>query len=98
LPQIFNVLRGDMSFVGPRPGLPVQAELTEERRRRGVFALRPGITGLAQVRGIDMSDPARLAAVDADYAASRSLAGDLRLIWRTFAGSGRGDAAAPPQA
>lgn len=91
LPQLWNVLRGEMSFVGPRPCLPVQRELVEERRRRGVLELRPGITGLAQVQGIDMRDPVRLATIDAEYAATRSFAGDLKLILRTVAGGGQGD-------
>ena len=65
LPQLWNVLKGEMSLVGPRPCLPGQTELIDERARRGVFSARPGITGLAQVQGIDMSDPARLAEIDA---------------------------------
>ena len=54
LPQLWNVLVGDMSLVGPRPGLPNQFELTNAREALGVFNVRPGITGLAQVCGIDM--------------------------------------------
>ncbi|WP_279481764.1 sugar transferase [Aureimonas sp. SK2] len=91
LPQLWNVLKGEMSFVGPRPCLPVQAQLIKARRARGVFALRPGITGLAQVQDIDMSDPERLAIVDAEYLATRSFAGDIRLILQTVTGKGRGD-------
>ncbi|MCQ8784044.1 sugar transferase [Mangrovibrevibacter kandeliae] len=91
LPQLWNVLRGDMSLVGPRPCLPQQTVLVEARRARGVLAVRPGITGLAQVRGIDMSDPLRLAAVDADYVRRRSMRLDLVLLLRTVIGGGRGD-------
>lgn len=91
LPQLVNVLRGEMSLVGPRPCLPIQHELIEARRRRGVLELRPGITGLAQVQGIDMREPERLAEVDARYLATRSFAGDLVLILRTVTGSGQGD-------
>lgn len=91
LPQLWNVLVGEMSLVGPRPCLPVQEELIEERRKRGVLTVLPGITGLAQVEGIDMSDPVRLAERDADYVASRSFPGDLKLILRTVTGSGSGD-------
>ena len=91
LPQLWNVLRGDMSLVGPRPCLPSQEQLIAERRRRGVFAVRPGITGKAQVLGVDMSDPERLARIDAVYARERSFIGDLVLILRTVVGSGRGD-------
>ena len=91
LPQLWNVLRGDMSFVGPRPCLPVQREVIEERETRGVLALRPGITGLAQVRGIDMSRPVLLAETDAAYLTGRSFTGDLILILKTVTGSGQGD-------
>jgi O-antigen biosynthesis protein WbqP len=91
LPQLWNVLVGEMSFVGPRPCLPSQTELIAERRRLGVYGLRPGITGVAQVRGIDMSDPQRLAAVDATYLGTDSLVTDIRLIWITIRGGGRGD-------
>ncbi len=90
LPQLFNVLAGDMSLVGPRPCLPSQLELIEARRRLGVLDVPPGITGLAQVRGIDMSDADRLANVDAQYVRSRSLKGDLKLIWATLRGQGVG--------
>jgi O-antigen biosynthesis protein WbqP len=90
LPQLWNVLLGDMSLVGPRPCLPTQNELVEARRRLGVFEVPPGITGLAQVRGIDMSDPHRLAKIDARYIRCRSFAGDLKLIWATLRGHGVG--------
>lgn len=96
LPQIWNVLNGTMSFVGPRPGLPNQLDLTEARRRHGVFALVPGITGVAQIRGIDMSTPELLAEVDSGYRGRWSLARDLRILWATATGSGAGDAAAGP--
>jgi O-antigen biosynthesis protein WbqP len=92
LPQLWNVLKGEMSFVGPRPCLPSQTALIEERRKRGVLALRPGITGLAQVNDIDMSDPVRLANKDAEYARSQSLTGDIGILFRTvFGGAGSGD-------
>jgi Bacterial sugar transferase len=90
LPQLVNVLRGDMSLVGPRPCLPTQAELIAARHRQGAFDLRPGITGLAQVQGVDMSEPERLARLDGDYARTRSFAGDLMLILSTITGSGIG--------
>ena len=91
LPQLWNVLKGEMSFVGPRPCLPSQTMLVEERRRRGVLAVHPGITGKAQVMGIDMSDPVRLAEIDAEAIAERSFVGDLLLILRTVSGGGQGD-------
>lgn len=92
LPQLWNILRGEMSFVGPRPCLPSQIQLIEERRKRGVLAIKPGITGVAQVEGIDMSDPLSLAEKDAEYLHTASLMTDLGLIWRTlFNKEGRGD-------
>lgn len=91
LPQLINILSGEMSFVGPRPCLPSQTELIEERDRRGVFEVLPGITGLGQVRGIDMSEPRRLAECDAEYIENQSLWFDLRLVWKTFLGDGQGD-------
>lgn len=91
IPQLWNVARGEMSLVGPRPCLPRQTELVEARRRRGVYGVRPGITGLAQVRGVDMSDPERLAALDAEYVRTMSFGSDLRLILATVTGAGQGD-------
>jgi O-antigen biosynthesis protein WbqP len=90
LPQVWNVLIGDMSLVGPRPCLPSQIELVEARRRLGVLEMRPGITGLAQVGGVDMSDAERLAEIDARYVRTQSLLGDFRLIWATLRGQGIG--------
>ena len=62
--QLFNVLSGDMSLVVPRPCLPNQKKLINEREKRGVFKVKPGITGLAQVSGIDMKTPTFLAKTD----------------------------------
>ncbi len=91
LPQAWNLLKGEMALIGPRPCLPVQKELIAARRVRGVLAVRPGISGLAQVQGIDMSDPERLAKCDARYVALRGLLLDLRLMLATLRGGGRGD-------
>lgn len=91
LPQLWNVLKGEMGLIGPRPCLPSQHELIERRRAAGILNVRPGISGLAQVAGIDMSDPARLVEWDARYIALRSLALDLKLIMQTLNGGGRGD-------
>lgn len=91
LPQLWNVVKGEMSLVGPRPCLPVQVELVEEREKRGVFAILPGITGLAQVEGIDMSDPVKLAERDSDYVGDKSFALDLRILLATVTGKGNGD-------
>lgn len=94
LPQLWNVLMGDMSFVGPRPCLPSQTMLIEERQKRGVLSVRPGITGLAQINGVDMSDPVRLAEMDAEYLRARSYRLDLAILFYTvFRGAGRGDRA-----
>jgi O-antigen biosynthesis protein WbqP len=90
LPQLWNVLIGDMSLVGPRPCLPSQVGLVEARRRLGVLDVRPGITGLAQVNGVDMSDANRLAEIDAQYVRSQSLMADFRLILATLRGEGVG--------
>ncbi len=84
LPQLWNVLVGEMSLVGPRPCLPNQKKLITERRARDVFIATPGITGLAQVEGIDMSRPERLAEVDQTYIRTRSMGMDLTLILRTL--------------
>lgn len=94
LPQLWNVLAGDMSVVGPRPGLPSQAVLIEVRRRAGIFTIRPGITGFTQVAGLDMSDPDRLTALDVAYLQNMSLLTDLKVIIQTVLGAGRRDAAA----
>lgn len=93
LPQLWNVLRGQMSFVGPRPGLYNQTELTRAREDLGVFTARPGITGLAQVSGIDMSTPELLAETDAEMLRTLNLGSYLRLILLTALGRGRGDPA-----
>ncbi len=95
LPQIVNVLKGDMSFVGPRPCLPVQTQLIKARADHGVYDILPGVTGLAQIQGVDMSDPQRLARIDGEYVRIKSLGTDLRIIWATVRGKGSGDAIKP---
>lgn len=94
LPQLWNVVRGHMSLVGPRPCLPGQHELIEARSRLDLYAIRPGITGPAQIDGIDMSDPARLAAREHAYFSAARPPFDWPVLVQTFTGSGRGDAAA----
>lgn len=91
LPQLWNVLKGDMSLVGPRPNLENQYELIEERERRGVYAVRPGITGLAQVQGIDMSTPELLASTDAEMIRGMNISSYFRFILLTIRGQGQGD-------
>lgn len=91
LPQLWNVLKGEMSLVGPRPCLFNQTELIAERTLRGVFDARPGITGLAQTKGIDMSTPALLAETDATMLSEMNMQAYFKYILKTVAGSGSGD-------
>jgi O-antigen biosynthesis protein WbqP len=91
LPQLWNVLKGDMSLVGPRPCLLSQEELVAERAFLGVFNVRPGITGLAQIKGIDMSTPRLLAEIDAEMIRSLSLRNYFRYVFLTAIGKGAGD-------
>ena len=91
LPQLWNVLKGEMSLVGPRPCLLDQHELIEERAARGVFAARPGITGLAQISGIDMSTPRLLAETDARMLQGLGVPTYFSYIIKTLTGAGRGD-------
>lgn len=91
LPQLWNVLKGEMSLVGPRPCLFNQVELIAAREVRGVFDVRPGITGLAQVRGIDMSTPELLAEVDAEMMRRLDLGAYFSYILQTLTGAGAGD-------
>jgi len=91
LPQLFNVLIGDMSLVGPRPNLYNQEELIEERDKLGVYNVRPGITGLAQINEIDMSTPGLLAETDAAMIKTMSLGKYFSYILQTVLGKGAGD-------
>lgn len=91
LPQLWNVLKGEMSLVGPRPGLANQTELTQARAAKAVFDVRPGVTGLSQVNEIDMSTPELLAESDAKMIQSMSLGHYFEYIWLTASGKGRGD-------
>jgi O-antigen biosynthesis protein WbqP len=91
LPQLWNVLLGDMSLVGPRPCLFNQQELISHRAALGVFSARPGITGLAQIQGIDMSTPELLAKTDAQMLAPLTLPDYFRYIFLTVLGRGSGD-------
>jgi len=91
LPQLWNVLRGEMSLVGPRPGLFNQDELTEARSKRGVFDVRPGITGLSQISEIDMSTPELLAETDEKMIETMSLKSYFHYIVATVLGKGAGD-------
>jgi O-antigen biosynthesis protein WbqP len=91
LPQLCNVLIGDMSLVGPRPNLFNQEGLIKERDARGVYTIRPGITGLAQINKIDMSTPQLLAETDAKMVQSFSIFKYFYYIIVTVLGKGSGD-------
>jgi len=84
LPQLLNVLRGDMSLVGPRPALPSQKDLIALRRKGGAEEVKPGLTGLAQVNSFDGMSAETKARYDNEYAASVSLVGDLRIFPQTL--------------
>lgn len=91
LPQLWNVLKGDMSLVGPRPGLYNQQELLDARESVGVFNVRPGITGLAQISEVDMSTPELLAQTDAKMIANLSIKTYFKYLFLTLTGKGQGD-------
>lgn len=84
LPQLINVLKGEMSLVGPRPCLFNQQDLIAERESRGVFTVLPGITGLAQVNEVDMSTPVKLAELDQQMIQTLNLKTTLRISFRPF--------------
>ncbi len=84
LPQLFNILRGDMSVVGPRPPLPSQLELIAERHKNGAIHCLPGLTGLAQINGYDGMPVPEKAAFDGRYAARITFLGDILIILKTF--------------
>ncbi len=91
LPQLINVLKGDMSLVGPRPNLFNQTELIEERDKLGVYNVVPGITGLSQINEIDMSTPKKLAEKDAEMIANYNIKDYFKYIFMTVGGKGQGD-------
>lgn len=84
LPQLFNIFKGDMSFVGPRPVVLTETELLELRRRNGAGIVRPGLTGLAQVSGRDDVSVGLKAKLDSEYVADMCLSTDLRILCKTF--------------
>ena len=85
LPQLFNILMGDMSLVGPRPALASQESLVDERNRKGVYDLRPGLTGLAQVNSYENMPEQEKIKWDSEYRKTVSLKTDFSIILRTFA-------------
>lgn len=86
-PRVWNILMNDLSLVGPRPDLPVHTKLTAARAARGGYDNLTGITGRAQIQNTDMSDPQRLAEVDAEYIALRSLPTESKIVLATASGN-----------
>ncbi len=84
LPQLWSILKGDMSFVGPRPSLESEVELNELREKYGVFDLTPGLTGWAQINGRDELSLTEKVQREAQYLKVQSFAFDLKIIWDTF--------------
>ena len=87
LPQLWNVLRGEMSLVGPRPLIPSEEEVHRLRRRSGADRVRPGMTGLSQIQGRDFLPNREKARLDARYARTLHLFGDLRILAKTVTGA-----------
>jgi len=83
LPQLWSILVGDMSFVGPRPALFNQHDLIELRTQKGVHALTPGLTGWAQVNGRDELPIPQKVALDAEYLERQSFLFDIQILWLT---------------
>ena len=84
LPQVINFIKGDIYLIGPRPGLPNQNELTRCRNKNNIFEVVPGISGLAQVLGYDMSNPSLLSKIDRLYIERKSVKLDLIIFIATF--------------
>ena len=84
LPQIINYLKGDINLIGPRPGLPSQTQLRESRLKKNIFDACPGITGLSQVLGYDMSNPDLLSKIDKIYLNNKSVKIDVYIFLATF--------------
>ena len=91
LPQLWNVLKGDMSMVGPRPCLISQQELIQARLKFNIFRVKPGITGLAQISRIDMSDPLLLAKTERKMLRNFNILSYFYYIFLTIIGFGLGD-------
>ncbi len=83
LPQLFNILKGDMSFVGPRPLIPEEDEIRKLRAEYGVYAVRPGMTGWAQINGRDNLSDEEKARFDKEYVEKKSLAFDIKILFKT---------------
>ncbi|MBR3588526.1 MAG: sugar transferase [Clostridia bacterium] len=83
LPQLLNILKGDMSFVGPRPLIPQEKEIRKLREKYNVFSVRPGITGWAQVNGRDFISDEQKALLDKEYVENHSLMMDIKIMFKT---------------
>ncbi|MDB2665405.1 sugar transferase [Gammaproteobacteria bacterium] len=88
-PQLINVVKGELNLVGPRPGLDSQVKLRESRELLSIFEIKPGITGLSQILGYDMSNPEELAEVDKIYVENYSVILDLMILLGTFTSAPR---------
>ena len=88
LPQLINVIKGEMSLVGPRPCLYNQKKLIYERKKNNVFSVKPGITGLAQIKGIDMSKPEYLSIIDKQMVLNLNLRNYFSYLFLTMFGKG----------
>lgn len=84
LPQLFSILKGNMSFIGPRPALFNQQDLILLRKKNGIDGVKPGITGWAQVNGRDELSIADKVGYDVEYVNNQSLLFDLKILWMTF--------------
>ena len=84
LPQVINYIFGDLNLIGPRPGMPSQIELLRARKEKKIFQIKPGITGLAQIMGYDMSNPKLLSDIDKLYIDKKSIRLDIMIFFATF--------------
>ena len=84
LPQLFSVIQGKMTLVGPRPALPSQNELLEKRQKLGIHRIKPGITGYAQINGRDMISLDKKIDLEYEYLKNRNLFFDLKIIFKTI--------------
>lgn len=84
LPQLLNIIKGDMSFVGPRPVMLNECELNQKRANLGIYNIRPGITGWSQINGRDMLEVDEKIKYDLEYLNRKSLKFDMYILWNTF--------------
>lgn len=83
LPQLINILNGSMSFVGPRPLIPEEKEIRQLRKEYGVYSVKPGMTGLAQINGRDTLDAEKKALFDKEYVEKQSFIFDMKILFKT---------------